>query len=96
MSYLAIARGVATGYERNESDETSPVRSVAEVELLKARIIAEVDVEPATFDRATYEALWTHWTAHHEAGNEDPDEHDNDDLSPLRAGIRSRPSGYGG
>jgi hypothetical protein len=33
-------------------------------ELLKARIIAAVDVEPADFDRAEYDRLWTLWKAH--------------------------------
>ena len=64
MSYLAIARSVVTGYERNESDEKSPVMLVAEVELLKARIIAAVDVEPADFDLVSYDALWDRWSTY--------------------------------
>jgi hypothetical protein len=38
-------------------------------ELLKARIIAAVDVEPADFDRAEYDRLWTRWKAHEAAGD---------------------------
>ena len=38
------------------------------VELLQARIIAAVDVEPADFDRAEYDRLWTLWKAHEAAG----------------------------
>jgi hypothetical protein len=69
LSYLAIARAVVTGYERNESNEESPDRlSVADAERLKARIIAAVDVEPADFDRAEYDRLWTRWKAHEAAG----------------------------
>ena len=68
MSYLTIARGVVTGYERNESNERSSALSRSEVELLKARIIAVVDVEPAEFDRAEYDRLWTLWYAHEAAG----------------------------
>jgi hypothetical protein len=65
VSYLAIARAVVTGYERNEIDEESPGRlSEADAERLKAQIIAAVDVEPAEFDRAEYDRLWTLWYAH--------------------------------
>jgi hypothetical protein len=35
-------------------------------ELLKAWIIAAVDVEPADFDRAEYDRLWTLWKLHGE------------------------------
>jgi hypothetical protein len=37
-------------------------------ELLKARIIAAVDVEPAAFDRAEYDRLWALWKLHDAAG----------------------------
>jgi hypothetical protein len=37
-------------------------------ELLKARIIEVVTVEPADFDRAEYERLCTLWYAHTAAG----------------------------
>ena len=37
-------------------------------ELLKARIIAALDVEPANFDRAEYDRLWTCWKVHEAAG----------------------------
>jgi hypothetical protein len=33
-------------------------------ELLKARIIEAVAVDPANFDRAAYERLWERWTVH--------------------------------
>jgi hypothetical protein len=69
MSYLAIARAVVTGYERNESDEESPGRlSLADVERLKARIIEIVTAEPADFDRAEYDRLWALYKAHEAAG----------------------------
>jgi hypothetical protein len=69
MSYFAIACAVVTGYERNESDEESPIRlSVADAEHLKARIIEVVTVEPVDFDRAEYDRLWTLWYAHEAAG----------------------------
>jgi hypothetical protein len=38
------------------------------VELMKRRIIAAVDVEPADFDRAEYDRLWTLWYAYEAAG----------------------------
>jgi hypothetical protein len=37
-------------------------------ELLKARIIAAVDVEPADFDRREFERLWALWKVHEAAG----------------------------
>ena len=37
-------------------------------ELLKARIIEAVTVEPADFDRAEYDRLWILWKAHEAAG----------------------------
>lgn len=37
-------------------------------ELLKARIIAAVNVEPANFDRAEYDRLWILWKAHEAEG----------------------------
>jgi hypothetical protein len=36
-------------------------------ELLKARIISAVDVQPADFDRAEYDRLWTRWRVHEAA-----------------------------
>jgi hypothetical protein len=68
MSYLAIARSVVTGYERNESDEKRWTPGVSEVELLKASIIAAVDVEPGDFDRAKYDRLWMRGKALEAAG----------------------------
>jgi hypothetical protein len=38
------------------------------VELLQRRIIETVAVEPADFDRAEYDRLWTRWKAHEAAG----------------------------
>ena len=38
------------------------------VELLKARIIAVVTIEPDQFDRAEYERLLALWNAHEAAG----------------------------
>ena len=43
-------------------------KSALLAELLKARIIAAVDVEPADFDRAEYERLWALWKTHQAAG----------------------------
>jgi hypothetical protein len=37
-------------------------------ELLKARIIAALDVEPADFDRTEYDRLWMLWKAHQVVG----------------------------
>ena len=37
-------------------------------ELLKARIVDVVTIEPADFDRAEYDRLWTLWKAHEAAG----------------------------
>ena len=37
-------------------------------ELLKARIIAAVDVGPADFDRVEYDRLWALWKAHDAVG----------------------------
>jgi hypothetical protein len=37
------------------------------VELLQRRIIEAVTVEPASFDRAEYDRLWTRWKAHEAA-----------------------------
>jgi hypothetical protein len=37
-------------------------------ELLKARIIEAVTAEPADFDRAEYDRLWTLWCVHEAAG----------------------------
>ena len=70
MNYLAIARAVVTGYERNESDERSHGLSETESELLKDRIIASVAVEPAKFDRGEYERLWARWNGQDSAGSD--------------------------
>jgi hypothetical protein len=45
-------------------DQILASKSALLAELLKARIIKAVIVDPADFDRAAYERLWARWTVH--------------------------------
>ncbi len=65
MSYLATARSVVTGYERNESDEITPALTGPDVSLalvaLQDEIVAAASAAQARFDRQRYDELWHHW-----------------------------------
>ncbi len=58
----------ATGYERNELHEKTPILAPHEAERLKVRIIEVVTADPALFDRTEYERLTARWEAHASAG----------------------------
>jgi hypothetical protein len=54
---------LSAGYERNELHEKSPVPGAPDAELLKARIIETLDVEPEHFNREEYDRLCVLWHA---------------------------------
>jgi hypothetical protein len=58
----------ATGYERNELHEISPILRPLEAERLKVRIVEVVTIDPGQFDRAEFDRLWAMWKAHEAAG----------------------------
>lgn len=68
MTYLAIARSVVTGYERDELHEKTPRLSPEDAERLKAAIVALACGPCGQFDRAEFDRLWAQWAAHEAAG----------------------------
>ena len=66
------SNALSAGHERNELHERSPVPVAPVTELLKARIIETLTVEPEHFNREEFDALWVLWHAHEANGGTEP------------------------
>jgi hypothetical protein len=67
VSYLATARRVVTGYERNESDEETAALTQSGVHfallVLQDEIVAAASTARDAFDRQHFDRLWAEWHA---------------------------------